>query len=90
MNDEIENVNVSEPMNAGSEGLPSKLSPWTKMKNFLFQEITVTMTPKQAKVLGEVRDFWCQDITGAAFKDLMLSEVTLKSMKDFWFQKIEF
>lgn len=87
---EIDNVNVAEPMNAGGESLPTKLSPWTKIKSFLFQEIEVTMTPKQAKVLGEVRDFWCQEITGSDVKDFLFQEVTMKQMKDFWFQKIEF
>lgn len=70
--------------------LPTKVSPWTKIKNFLFQDITVTMTPMQAKVLGEVRDFWCQDITGSDVKDFLFQEVTLKDVKDFWFQKVEF
>lgn len=72
------------------ESLPTKVSPWTKIKSFLFQDITVTMTPMQAKVLGEVRDFWCQDITGSDVKDFLFQEVTLKDVKDFWFQKIEF
>ena len=80
----VENNNVTE------QGLPTKLSPWSKIKSFLFQEITVTMTPKQAKVLGEVRDFWCQEITGQDVKDFLFQEVTLQQMKDFWFQKIEF
>lgn len=72
------------------ESLPTKLSPWTKIKNFLFQEITVTMTPKQEKVLGEVRDFWCQEITGADVKDFLFQEITAKQLKDFWFQEIKF
>lgn len=76
--------------NKEGQGLPTKISPWTKIKNFLFKDITVTMTPKQAKVLGEVRDFWCQEITGADLKEFLFQEVTLKQMKDFWFQKIEF
>ncbi len=77
-------------VNTAVQGLPTKLSPWTKIKNFLFQDITVTMTPKQAKVLGEVRDFWCQDIKGSDVKEFLFQEVTLEQMKDFWFQKIEF
>ena len=57
-------------------GLPAQISTWTKVKNFLFQEINVTMTPKQEKVLQEVHDFWHQDVTA-------------KSMHDFWFQEIK-
>ena len=54
----------------------AQVSVWTKVRNFLFQEINVTMTPKQEKVLQEVHDFWHQDITA-------------KSMHDFWFQEIK-
>lgn len=54
----------------------AQVSVWTKVRNFLFQEINVTMTPKQEKVLHEVHDFWHQDVTA-------------KSMHDFWFQEIK-
>lgn len=84
----IKKVNVAEPMTG--ETLPTKVSPWTKVKNFLFQEIKIEMTPMQAKVLGEVRDFWCQEITGADLKEFLFQEVTAQQMKDFWFQKIKF
>ena len=30
--------------------VPAEISTWTKIKNFLFQEITLTMTPKQELV----------------------------------------
>ena len=59
-----------------ASGLPAQISMWTKVKNFLFQEISVTMTPKQEKVLQEVHDFWHQDVTA-------------KGMHDFWFQEIK-
>ena len=62
--------------NNGANALPAEVSVWTKMKNFLFKEITVTMTPKQQKVFQEVHDFWHQDITA-------------KSLHDFFFQEIE-
>ena len=51
--------------------VPAEISTWTKIKNFLFQEITLTMTPKQELVFQEVhdfshqevnRDFWFQEI----------------------------
>ncbi len=61
---------------ANTNGLPAEVSIWTKVKNFLFQEINVTMTPKQERVLQEVHDFWHQDVTA-------------KSMHDFWFQEIK-
>lgn len=61
---------------ANANSLPAQVSVWTKVKNFLFQEISVTMTPKQERVLQEVHDFWHQDVTA-------------KSMHDFWFQEIK-
>ena len=42
--------------------VPAKLSPWTNLKNYLFQPIVVELTPKQEKVFKEVRDFWTQEI----------------------------
>ena len=59
-----------------TNGVPAQINMWTKVKNFLFQEINVTMTPKQAKVLQEVHDFWHQDITA-------------KGIHDFWFQEVK-
>ncbi len=78
---EEKNVNMAEPMNGGveygkTEALPTKVNAWTKIKNFLFQEITVELTPKQEKVFQEVHDFWHQD-------------VTWQGIKDFWLQDIE-
>ncbi len=42
--------------------VPAEISVWSKIKNFLFQEITLTMTPKQEKVFQEVHDFWHQEV----------------------------
>ncbi len=56
--EEFENKEI----NNESKELPAQISTWTKIKNFLFQEITVTMTPKQEKVLKEVHDFWHQEV----------------------------
>lgn len=88
---EENNVNVAEPMNEGVENpvLPTKVSPWTKIKNFLFQDITVELTPKQEKVFKEVHDFWHQDITGQDVKGVLLHEVTWEGVKNFWLQDIE-
>lgn len=74
-------VNTAEPMNGGTElgesqVLPTKVNGWTKVKNFLFQEIKVELTPYEEKVFKEVHDFWCQDITW-------------QKVKDFWIQDIE-
>jgi hypothetical protein len=79
---ENNNVNMSEPMNGGveeikSQELPTKISVWTKIKNFLFQEVTVELTPKQEKVFKEVHDFWCQDITWQGIKDFWLQDIEI-------------
>ena len=86
------NVNSAEPMNTGVEvaqTLPTKISAWTKIKNFLFQEINVELTPKQEKVFKEVHDFWHQEITGEGVKKVLLHEITWQGVKDFWTQDIE-
>ena len=85
-------VNSAEPMNesvkVGKE-LPIKPSIWTKVKNFLFQDITVELTPKQEKVFQEVHDFWHQEITAQDVNKVLTHEITWQSTKDFWLQKID-
>lgn len=85
-------VNSAEAMNTGvatEKTLPTKVSVWTKIKNFLCQDVVVELTPKQEKVFQEVHDFWCQDITGKDVQDLLTHEITWQSTKDFWLQKID-
>ena len=50
---EEKNVNIAEPMNGvkAGKGLPAKVSIWSRIKNFLCQDIVVELTPKQEKVL---------------------------------------
>ena len=38
----------------------------------MFKEITVTMTPKQEKVLQEVHDFWHQDAKDFLFQEIKI------------------
>ena len=40
----------------------TEINTWTKIKNFLFQEVTFELTPKQEKVFKEVHDFWHQEL----------------------------
>ena len=42
--------------------VPAEINTWTKIKNFLFQEVTFQLTPKQEKVFKEVHDFWHQEL----------------------------
>jgi len=50
-------------VNQFDAGVPSKISTWTKIKNFLFQEIRVELTPRQAEVFNSINSFWHQEIT---------------------------
>ena len=67
-------VNSAEPM---GKTLPRKVDAWTKIKNVLFYEIKLELTPKQEKVFQEVHDFWHQ-------------EITTEQVQGFMFQKINF
>lgn len=71
-----QNTKVNGYGQNANTGLPAKISPFTRMKNFLFQDIVLELTPYQEKVLTEVREFWTQ-------------KVTFKDVKNFLFKKIE-
>lgn len=57
--------------------LPEKTSTWTKVKNALFYEIKVELTPYQQKIEDEVNDFLHQEITWKSLKEVALSEVII-------------
>ena len=74
--------------------LPSEVSVWSKIRNFLFKEIKITdavlvLTPKQEKVFKEVHDFWNQEITGQKVHDFLFYNITGSSVKNFLFKEIE-
>ena len=69
------NETVGTTVQAG--GMPAKVSVWTKVKQFLCQEITVELTPKQEKVFQEVHDFWHQDVTWQGFKEFWLQDIEI-------------
>lgn len=78
LENEFENVNAMEnSVKFKPVAVPEKVSTWTKIRNFLLQDITVTMTPKQEKVLQEVHDFWHQDITGKKIHDFFFQEIKI-------------
>ena len=80
-----ENGNVYGGVNTVENGaqfrpasVPTKISTWSKIRNFLFKEITVTMTPKQQKVFQEVHDFWHQDAKDFLFQEIkIIDNITL-------------
>ena len=72
-----------------NKNLPSEISVWTKIRNFLFQDIALELTPKQEKVFQEVHDFWHQEITTQNVHDFLFYEITGQKVKDFLFKEIE-
>lgn len=61
-----------------SNNLPVKPSLWTKIKNALFTEIKVELTPAQQKVEDEINEFLHKEITWQGFKDFLFKEVKFK------------
>ena len=57
--------------------LPEKPSAWTKIKNALFYEIKVELTPKQQKIEDEINEFLHQEITWQSFKSFLFREVPI-------------
>lgn len=70
--DILNSVNQEENVN-----VPAKVSTWSKIKAFLFQEIRFGFKPKTEVKLQEAHDFWHQD-------------VTTEKVHSFLFQKIKF
>lgn len=57
--------------------LPTKPSFFTKLKNVLFYEIKVELTPHQQKIEDELNEFLYQDITWQSFKNFLFQEVPI-------------
>ena len=83
--------NLSEGSN-----LPTKVSPWGKVKDFLLQEVDLTapvvleLTPREEKVLSDLHDFIFQEITWSDVKDFFMQEISFQPVHDFLFQEITF
>ncbi len=57
--------------------LPAKPSVWTKIKNVLFYEIKVELTPYQQKIEDEINEFLHKEITWKSVKNFLLKEVPI-------------
>lgn len=78
--EEIENCEEGLPGTAfkvASTNLPAKPGFWTKVKNILFYEIKVELTPYQQKIEDEINEFLHQEITWKSLKEAALSEVPI-------------
>ena len=62
---------------AGGNNLPAKPSFFTKLKNVLFYEIKVELTPYQQKIEDEINEFLHQEVTWAGFKNFLFKEVEI-------------
>lgn len=60
-----------------STNLPAKPNFWTKVKNALFYEIKVELTPYQQKIENEINEFLHAPITWKSLKEAALSEVPI-------------
>lgn len=69
--------NMGNNVATGKEfSLPVKVGFWTKVRNFLFQEIKVELTPKQQKVEDEINEFLYQEITWEKVHNFLFQEIT--------------
>lgn len=66
--------------------LPAQYGALKKIKNFFRLELT----PTQSKVLGQVHDFWFQEIEFPELREFMYQEVDFSGIKDFWLQEVDF
>ncbi len=62
-------------MGENQTSLPTKVGFWSKFKTFLFQDISVELTPYQQKVEDEVNGFLHQDITWQGVKGFLFQEI---------------
>ena len=70
-------VKPQEEIKVNTEfNLPTKVSMWTKIKNFFLQDIKVELTPKQQKVEDEINEFLHQEVTWTKVKNFLFQEVT--------------
>lgn len=76
-NEGVENGSSTFKVCGSSTNLPAKPSLWTRIKNILFYEIKVELTPHQQKVEKEINDFLHKEITWKSVKDFLFQEIKL-------------
>lgn len=63
--------------NSASSALPTKVSIWTKLKDFLLQDVSkmeLELTPRQQKFF----DFWEQDVTVDKVYNFLFKEIKFR------------
>lgn len=67
---------MEEPIkNQFDTAVPTKVSMWTKVKNFLLQDIVIELTPKQEATFRAINDFWHQEITDEAAYSFLFQKI---------------
>lgn len=76
---------MSSSFKVAASNLPARPSMWTRIKNVLFYEIKVELTPNQQKLENEINEFLHKEITWKSFKEAALKEVpiTVKGKRVF-------
>lgn len=68
---------VDTSFRVSQNNLPEKTGVWTKIKNALFYEIKVELTPKQQKIEDDINNFLHQEVTWQSFKNFLFQEVPI-------------
>ena len=76
-NDSVVEEKVESKFKMAGTNLPEKTGFWTKLKNVLFYEVKIELTPYQQKIEREINDFLHQEITWKSLKEAALSEVPI-------------
>lgn len=75
--EEFSNSVTNTGFKVANTNLPAKVTFWTKVKNVLFTEIKVELTPYQQKIENEINEFLHAPITWKSLKEAALSEVPI-------------
>ena len=75
MNEGFETIKTTPEVEQATPASVENVGVWTKVKNFLFQEIRVELTPKQQKVEDEINEFLHQEITWKKVHDFLFKEI---------------
>lgn len=79
-NGEVQTTNATNGGSAfkvSGSNLPAKPTFFTKLKNILFYEIKVELTPYEQKIEDEINEFLHQEITWGKVKDFLFKEVEI-------------
>lgn len=68
---------VDTSFRVSQNNLPEKTGIWTKIKNALFYEVKVELTPKQQKIEDDINAFLHQEVTWQSFKNFLFQEVPI-------------